>query len=97
MADFISSIQKNKTLRSNSLTEMMTISGYHVKHTGPITPERSCQGYYDEKASFDIYQATKNGAVITFTVFNMSGARNNLEDTQRLISQVLTTLTFSKR
>lgn len=96
MADFRASVQKPKALNSNSPVEMLTIGGYQVKHVGPITSDRSCHPS-DENTTYDIYQAVKNGAVVTFTVFNISGARDNLDEIQKLISQVLTTLTFSKK
>ena len=96
MADFKASVQTPKARNSNSPVEILTIGGYQVKHVGPITSDRSCHPS-DEKSSYDIYQAVKNGGVVTFTVFNTSGARDNLDEIQKLISQVLTTLTFSKR
>lgn len=96
MADFRSSAQKPKARNSNSPTEIITLGEYQVKHVGPITPDRSCYSSEDG-SSYDIYQAIKNGAVITFTVFNKSGVRDNLDEIKKLISQVLTTLTFSKR
>lgn len=96
MTDFRASVQKPKALNSNSPVEMLTIGEYQVKHIGPIIPDKSCYASSDNH-SFDIYQAVKNGAVVTFTVFNQSGVRNNLDEKQKFISQVLTTLTFSKR
>jgi hypothetical protein len=91
MDDFRASIQKPKALNSNSPAEILTIGGYQVKHVGPVTHDRSCYPS-DDKSTYDIYQAVKNGAVVTF-----EGTRDNVDETQKLISQVLTTLTFSKR
>lgn len=97
MTDFRASAQKPKALNSNSPVEILPIGGYQVKHVGPVTPDRSCDNSSDGKTTYDIYQAIKNGAVVTFTVLNESGTRENLGEIQKLVSQVLTTLTFSKR
>ncbi len=94
--DFRAIIQEPKATRSSAKVEMLTINGYSVKHTGPITPaeERTCLHPY----TYDMYQTIKNGAVITLTVRHESDLQENIpEEIQKLMSQLLTTLTFSPR
>lgn len=96
ISDFRKMVQKPKVFNSNSPVEILTIGGYQVKHVGPVAADRSCNRA-DEKSSYDVYQVIKDGAIVTFTIFNKLGTRENQEEIQKLISQVLTTLTFSKR
>lgn len=96
IGDFRAVVQEAAATRSTAKVEMLTISGYTVKHIGPIMPDRTCQ--YQQNYTYDMYQTIKNGAVITFTVtHDNSGQSNASTDIQKLIGQVLTTLTFSPR
>lgn len=97
MADFRTTIQTPKAFNSASPVEVVTIAGYAVKHIGPIIPDRTCQ--YQPDQTYDMYQAVKNGAVVTITVTNDSSSQNGLTSSsiQKMMAQVLTTLTFSPR
>jgi hypothetical protein len=96
-SDFKISAQTSKAYNSNAPVKMMTIGGYTVKHIGPITADRTCEYNYDQGDTYDMYQTVKNGGVVTFTVTNSAVDGEAQPDIQKIISQVLGTLTFSPR
>ena len=97
MEDFKKTIQTAKAYNSTAKVEMLTISGYQVKHIGPITYNRTCQRVGLERVTYDMYQAIKNGAVITFSVENKAEDGDTHKITiEKEIKQVLETLTVTK-
>ncbi len=92
MDDFRSVVREPAAARSNSAAEMLTIGGYQVKHVGPITPDRTCR--YQENLTYDMYQAEKNGAVVSIKITH--DGKDNV-DVSKVITQILGSLTFSRR
>lgn len=79
MREFINTIKSTKAPNSNAPVDMIDLDGYQIKHTGPIAYDRSC----GEDVTADMYQTTKDGAVITITV--TQGGNNANRATQEQI------------
>jgi hypothetical protein len=95
MASVRKRVAEAKAYNSSAPAEMLTIAGFTVKHVGPVTPERGCQ--YASGLTYDIYQAVKEGAVVTFTMrSDADNPRPSDADVQKLIGKVLSTLTVSR-
>ncbi len=94
-ADFKTKVQSSKAYNSTSPVEMMNVGGYTVKHVGPIAPDRTCE--YNQDNTYDMYQTVKNGAVVTFTVTHDDRDTQASPDIEKIMSQVLSTLSFSPR
>lgn len=96
MPQFVEQVKKPTAFNSSSTVEILTLGGYEVKHIGPIVPDQGCYPSGTGN-TFDVYQVVKNGAVITFSFFNLYGDQSHIFEVQNLVAKAIDSFTVTKK